>query len=159
MLALLCSVHYLDKTPYQDSHIAYHFPPNAMPYFKPTSPQENHKTRFEPNTLQIICIHHQNTALKTIQQLQPLHTILANLNLPILHTMEIPPTPSNTNINKSPKWNNTPNPTPIPSNSNMTPPLPTYDEAIQLQFLQQYSYYIDRLCFPPLQISPKSWRA
>ena len=70
------------KTLYQDSHITYHFPPNTMPYIEPTAPKENHKTRFEPNALQIIHIHHQDTTLKTIQQLQPLHTILANLNIP-----------------------------------------------------------------------------
>ena len=76
-----------------------------------------------------------------------------------LHTIEVLPTPPNTNVNKSTKWNNTPYSTSPLLNSNMVPPLPTYDEATQLKFPQQYKYYTDRSFFLPSQIIFEYWRA
>ena len=110
--------------PFPDTHIIAHFAANTVIYEEPTIPPELNTIRKEVSTLRILCIHHQNNHIGIYEQMNQLTDIAINLQILQSHTQIALPTPLNTTVNPSKKWDklNYPN---TPTNNNIhIPQLP-----------------------------------
>ena len=138
--------------PFQDTHVIIHIPADTITYEEPTIPTEMNKPRVEPSTIHILCVHHNNNNIGNIEQMNTLNTIFNNLHVPQVHTQIAPPTPPNTQVNKSKKWNALVYPTTNPPIYDEIPSLPTYENNKPLKFSPQYCYYTDGSFLPPQQV-------
>jgi hypothetical protein len=78
---------------------------------------------------------------------------------PTTFTRPTPPTPINTQVNHSIKWN-TLNYATLPNYSNHNPtPFPTYTFTLPPKFPFKYNYYTDGSFKPPKQIGVNLWKA
>ena len=77
---------------------------------------------------------------------------------PQYYIQKNPPTPPNTTVNKSNKWNNTLYP-PYRNPTNMLiPTLPIFETNPILKFPPQYCYYTNRSFNPPKKTSDGHWK-
>ena len=141
--------------PFQDTHVIAHIPTDIITYEEPTIPIEMNKPRVEPSSIHILCVHHNNNNIRKTKQINTLTTIFNNLYIPQIHTQIAPPTPPNTQVNKSKKWNAFAYPTTnLPQNDEI-PPLPNYENNKSLKFPPQYCYYTDGSFLPSQQIDDR----
>ena len=89
------------------------------------------------------------------KQINTLTTIFNNLHIPQIHTQIAPPTPPNTQVNKSKKWNALAYPTTNLTQNDEIPPIPNYENNKSLKFPPQYCYYTNGSFFPPQQIDDR----
>ena len=87
--------------PFQDTHVIAHIPADTITYEEPTIPIEMNKPRVEPSSIYILCVHHTTNNIGNTEQINTLTTIFNNLHIPQIHTQIAPPTPPNTQVNKS----------------------------------------------------------
>ena len=141
--------------PFQDTHVIAHIPTDTITYEEPTIPIEMNKPRVESASIHILCVHHNNNNIGNIEQINTLTTILNNLHIPQIYIQIAPPTPPNTQVNKSKKWNALTYPTTNISQYVEIPPLPNYENNNSLNFPPQYCYYTDGSFLPPQQIGDR----
>ena len=111
--------------------------------------------RVEPSSIYILCVHYSNNNIGNTEQINTLTTIFNNLHIPQIHIQIAPPTPPNTQVNKSKKWNALAYPTTNLLQNDEIPPLPNYENNKSLKFPPQYCYYIDGSFLPPQQIGDR----
>ena len=92
--------------------------------------------------------------------MNPLRTILENLQIPQYYLHNAPPTPLNTPVNKSKKWNRLIYPPPPATYQTTinTPPLPNFATNTTLKFQPQHCYYTDGSFIPPTQKANRHWK-
>ena len=87
-----------------------------------------------------------------------LKTILENLQIPQYYLHNAPPTPHNTLVNKSKKWNKLIYPPATYQTTLNTPPLPNFLINTTLKFQPQHCYYTDGSFIPPTQKTNRHWK-
>ena len=141
--------------PFQDTHVIAHIPADTITYEEPTIPIEMNKPRVKSASIHILCVHHNNNNIGNIEQINTLTTILNNLHIPQIYTQIAPPTPPNTQVNKSKKWIALTYPTTNLPQYVQIPLLPNYENNNSLKFPPQYCYYTDGSFLPPQQIGDR----
>ena len=153
---------YQNKVPYNgpfpDSHVMIHFAADTITYDEPTTPQDTPTPQMEPLAIYILCIHHQNRNIGTTNQIDTIKITIETLQIPQYFIQKTPPTPLNTQVNKSTNWNKLPYP---PYNEVSNDPIPTIPHfAINTtkKFPPQYSYYTYGSFVPPRKASDGHWK-
>jgi ribonuclease HI len=144
-------------TSFSDTHILARFEADTVTYHEPTNPLAIHEPIIEPNTLYIFCIHHQQTPIHSVSQLQELASLFHTLNIQHTTLHPIGPTPDAHPPNPSSTWTKLvypPNPSSLPT----PPPLPNYNITLPQKFLPQHSYYTDGSFKPPKLLPNNTWR-
>jgi ribonuclease HI len=144
--------------PFLDTHIIAHFAANTIIYEEPIIPPKLNITRKEVSTLRIFCIHHQNYHVGTYEQMKQLTDIANNLQVSQIHTQIAPPTPLNTTVNPSKRWDKSNYPKATTNNNIPIPQLPNYQTNLPLKFHPQFSYYTYGFFMKPKEINPGEWR-
>ena len=144
--------------PFPDTHVLAHFTTDTITYDEPTTPQNINKPRIEPLAIHIFCIHHQNQAIGTPDQINTIQTTIENLQITQYHIQKAPPTPPNTPVNKNTKWNKLLYPPHTNPSTPNIPPLPNYEIYTTLKFPPQYSYYTDGSFIPPIKANDGHWK-
>ena len=133
-----------------------HILADTITYEERIIPPEINKPKIEPSTIHILCIHHCNSNVGTIEQINALSVIFNDLQIPQVHIQTTPPTPPNIQANKGKKWNALTYPITNLSQNNESQPLPNYKTNKPIKFPPQYCYYGDGSFLPPQQIDD-SW--
>ena len=143
-------------SPLLDTHVIAYIPADTLTYKEPNIALELNKPRIEPSAIHILCIHHLNNNVGTIKQKNTLTAIFNNkLQIPRTYVHTAPPTPPNTQVNKSKTWNKLTYPITNILQNNVIPPLPNFETDKPLKFAPQYCYYINGSFLPPQQIGDK----
>jgi hypothetical protein len=144
--------------PFPDTHVITHFAADTITYEEPTIPLEPNKTRTKPLAIHIWCIHYQNNNIGTTNQINTINTTIKNLQI-LQHYIQIaPPTPPNTKVNKSTKWNKLIYPPYNNSHNIDIISLPNYEINTTLKFPPQYGYYTNGSFVPPKGDNNGHWK-
>ena len=138
--------------PFPDTHVITHIPAYTTKYEEPTKPPELNEPRIEPLAIRILCVHHQNNNIGTIEQMDTIKNICNNLNITRTITQIAPPTPQNIEVNKSKTWNALTYSSPNTHYHNTIPPIPNYENETPLKFSPQYCFYTDGSFNPPKKV-------
>ena len=135
--------------PLHDTYVITNIPVDTTKYEEPTKPPEFTEPRIEPLAIRILCVHHQNNSISTINTIK---NICNNINISHTITQIAPPTPQNIAVNKNKTWNALTYSILNTHPHNTIPPIPNYRNKTPLKLSHQYCFYTDGSFNPPKKV-------